>query len=760
MSEERKIQPHKEYNGEADKFWSFYVTEADLYDSNRIGTWKSDLKNTLIFDPADVTNHLLTQLLAAQQSGATNTNSSVPLPSSVPVFPFKPSGSAIAVNILWFTSLVVTLGAALLCILFLQAVQHFSRRVQQQAEPLGRARVREFLSEGVQRWNVELLVNYIPTFLHVSLFLFFIGLIVFLADFCMSVATVVAVLVFALVIIYALATFAPLLDLASPFETLFLKASSRELSALNPDMSTPTSPSSLDANAFLWAFNTTTDDHKFETFLETVPGFLTSENGRATWEGVYPQPKVWGDKLSPSQSLQHRIGELLLTCSRTNYMAPDVSQRRALACIEALSSISQYERQNFPLRRTEQLAISKVSSYLTQAITTRKSSPLPITKGICAIAALDRQDLEARFYKKNREDPTRPHQSTFDWIRPSREADEALRDIVKMRHTLEAEFTRCQSHPEGYQVDIRNAAVDYLAKLEAHSRPLLNWKTTVLPLTAEIDWKKQHDLFKWYYMLPDESYSLTYRNEAPAGLYALQVMAFMRQIGAYAMLPAVTSVPFLNVQELDPALCQELEPFARLLTLLEPLTSNPIQISSKGIPGGDVYEVMIPPKQRPILLDHVGPFTTVGLILEDIKNGASVVTLIDLVMKFKSFAPHVVEPHVIREFLGDLFPKALEDENSDLLFVAAMRVILDWEALCNPGPCPFSPYDITFLLELLREVSSPLAVDTAARLFNPLSDSPDPNARPYRPKARMQAICNHIDAVRGSVVSRANQQVA
>ncbi|KAG6824553.1 hypothetical protein H0H92_006489, partial [Tricholoma furcatifolium] len=408
------------------------------------------------------------------------------------------------------------------------------------------------------------------------------------------------------------------------------------------------------------------------------------------------------------------------------------------------------------------------------AITTRKSIPLPITKGICAIAALNRQDLKARLHLKLKNPKYGDHN---DWIRLSQKADEVLEDIEQMRHKLGAEFTRCQSYPEGYQVVIKNAAVDYLTKLKAHCRPLLDWQTKVLPLTSELEGKKQFDLFKWFHMLPDDSYSLKYRDEAPAALYALQVMAFMRQIGAYATLPALTeSVPFLNAPKLDPALCQELEPLVRLLTLVEPLTSNPIRISKTEISGigtgGDIYQVVNPPKQRPILVDHVGPFTTVGLLLADIKNGASVVTLIDFMMKFKSFAPHVVEPHVVREFLGDLFPigseddesgleEVLEDKNSGLLFVAAMRVILDWEAASachNPDPCPFSPQDITFLLELLRGVCSPLAVDTAARLFNPGSDTPDPKARLYRSKARMQVICNHIDAVR--VSTGAIQQVA
>ncbi|KAG6810061.1 hypothetical protein H0H92_013516 [Tricholoma furcatifolium] len=240
--------------------------------------------------------------------------------------------------------------------------------------------------------------------------------------------------------------------------------------------------------------------------------------------------------------------------------------------------------------------------------------PLPITKGICAIAALDRQNFIGQFYDPN------DHQYKFpsNVLLLSQEADEALKDIAKMWHKLEAEFTRYQSHPEDHQVDIRNAAVEYLEELKARSQPLL----------------KQHDLFKWYYMLPDGCYSLKYPNATPIE-------------SGFTL--------------------QKLEPFSRLLTLVEPLTSSPIQISKSLVGGNPYYYAVLPLKQRPILLDHLGPFFAVGLILEDIKNGASVVTLIDLVMRFKSFAPHVVEPHVIREFLGDLFHKALEDKNSDLL---------------------------------------------------------------------------------------------
>ncbi|KAG6826411.1 hypothetical protein H0H92_015905 [Tricholoma furcatifolium] len=766
-----------ESDRQADGFWSFYVAETALHDSNVTGTWKSDMKNTLIFaglfsatvtafiiesqkllqqDPAVVTNHLLTQLLAAQQSGlgATNTSSSVLLPSSIPAFPFQVSKSAIAINIFWFTSLVFTLGAALCCILVLQLVQHFSQRVQRPTKPMERARVRAFLADGIERWKVESIVNYIPTLLHLSLFLFLAGLVVFLANLCITVSAVVAAVVLLFVVLYSVSTLAPFLDLASPFETLFTRSSTR-LSVLKfgPGDMQPPPP---DVSALTWARETFEDATRFEKFLITIPEFLSISSGHKTWAAAY-------DDVDSSHTLQKQICNLLMACSPTNSMNPsdlDASERRALVCIEALCSISRHEAINCPLRSTGQYTIPRLSDYVALAIKTKRHGSVPITKGICTLSVLTRQNFFQRFTLS----PLPARLSLRSRV-PKRivdmsyRADKALEDIKDLQHNLEAKFKEYSTFPPDYEVGIQNVVQQTFDTLKTASKDLLDWRRNIVPLFDEWEVTRHHELFEWYFLLPSQSYVLKYSEFSQIDLYAFQVMALMRRLGVHGPLPAVTSNGFvttLPVGQLDQALSQELDPLYRLLSLQNSGLADKIIDSGESL--ADLITVPFPNK-RPILVEHLGPFRTVAYILEDIKdNRAAVVSILDLVMRFQSLAPQAVEAYIVREFLENALPhpkyfnyRHEHIEFSATLFIAVVHVILQWEkkASCSK-PFPFSSSNIQFLLDILQNIQYNNAARVADRLLvsSPsarcIIDSEVKNTR----ISPMQAIYNQITAGR------------
>ncbi|KAG6909799.1 hypothetical protein DXG01_015292 [Tephrocybe rancida] len=169
-----------EYNFGATEFWTLYGSEAEQHDKNTTETWKADMDSTLIFaglfsatvtafiiesykllkqDSGDVTNALLTQILTAQ----TTLNVSAE-PLLISPTPFTP------------------LTAALCVTLVQEWVRDYLQRIQRQNQPLRRARVRAFLFNGMDKWKMDEVVEYVPTFLHASLFLFFAGLLPLLCD--------------------------------------------------------------------------------------------------------------------------------------------------------------------------------------------------------------------------------------------------------------------------------------------------------------------------------------------------------------------------------------------------------------------------------------------------------------------------------------------------------------------------------------------------------------------------------------------------
>src|ERR1700755_2572084 len=102
---------------------------------------------------------------------------SVPSPPPPPFPVFNPSASDIRVNVFWFMSLVFSLLAALLAILVQQWVRDYMQVFQRYSDPLKSARLRQYLYEGCERWYMPMVAEVVPGVLHISLFLFFAGLV-------------------------------------------------------------------------------------------------------------------------------------------------------------------------------------------------------------------------------------------------------------------------------------------------------------------------------------------------------------------------------------------------------------------------------------------------------------------------------------------------------------------------------------------------------------------------------------------------------
>ncbi|KAF8471366.1 hypothetical protein DFH94DRAFT_637091, partial [Russula ochroleuca] len=107
--------------------------------------------------------------------------------------PFSPPRYAVWVNLLWFLSLVMSLSCALLATSLHQWARRYIRLIQPaRCSPEKRARMRAFFANGVDEMHIPWAVEGLPTLLHLSVFLFFGGVVIFLFNVDQEVLTGVA----------------------------------------------------------------------------------------------------------------------------------------------------------------------------------------------------------------------------------------------------------------------------------------------------------------------------------------------------------------------------------------------------------------------------------------------------------------------------------------------------------------------------------------------------------------------------------------
>jgi hypothetical protein len=162
---------------------------------------------------------LLAQI--SQQLAALSSSTSITIPPGLAGEDFRPSASAVRVNILWFISLVLSLACALLATLMHQWVRRYLQASQRRYAPYKRARIRAFFAEGVERFGLPAAVEALPALLHVSVFLFFAGMVDFLININHTVALFLLSAVAVLASTYFLFTALPLVYPDSPYKTTY-----------------------------------------------------------------------------------------------------------------------------------------------------------------------------------------------------------------------------------------------------------------------------------------------------------------------------------------------------------------------------------------------------------------------------------------------------------------------------------------------------------------------------------------------------------
>ena len=214
---------------------------------------------------------------------------------------------------------MISITSALLATLLQQWARRYLKVTQPRYSPHKRARIRSFFSEGVEKALLPWAVETLPTLLHISLFLFFAGLVVFLHSVDLTIFKLVLSWVGVCTALYGCFTFMPIFRHDSPYYTplsllvwhiitgilyvvfrflqwltwfsyfsseiysryasmkryyhkLFVHGMDKRAEETALKLS-----SGIDTRAFMWTFDILDEDHELERFFSGLPGFCNSK---------------------------------------------------------------------------------------------------------------------------------------------------------------------------------------------------------------------------------------------------------------------------------------------------------------------------------------------------------------------------------------------------------------------------------------------------------------------------------------------------
>ena len=288
-----------------------------------------------------------------------------------PSIPFYPPTSAVWVNSLWFLSLVISLTCALLATLLQQWARRYMRVIQTRYAPHKRARIRAFFAEGVDKLHLPWTVEALPALLHLSLFLFFAGLAVFLFNINHTVFKVAISWMVFCTSMYISITFMPMFRHDSPYyaplsssawylyngilftllrilrwiiEQCFPNDSihrrvhnlrwtywDRTLRGTEKEFEQTAlkAPSEIDGRALMWTYESLDEDRELEQFFAGIPGFCSSkvvDNPQSSLDGLRNWMVAWD------------LNTFLEHTWTSNLVSESIKIRRLVICIKAIDA--------------------------------------------------------------------------------------------------------------------------------------------------------------------------------------------------------------------------------------------------------------------------------------------------------------------------------------------------------------------------------------------------------------------------------------
>ncbi|KAJ7076003.1 hypothetical protein B0H15DRAFT_607678 [Mycena belliarum] len=346
------------------QIWSVYISEAEKYDKALVDSWRGNMNGILIFaglfsailtafiiesyktlqlDPTLAAIYHISQQLA-------NATATTPAPQDLPSHT-----AALVCNILWFFSLGLSLASAMTATLVEQWARDFLQHTEMLPSPVKRARIFSFLYYGLQRFEMHNVVTLIPFLLHMSLLLFFGGLLAFLLPVSVPVAIVAGVLLGCIVLLYGLMTLLPIVWLDCPYKTplsnvlwsvlrwiLLYTATHENSPHLHANMvdamvekatvrDAAGQREARDKRALAWTMKSLADDDELEPFVEGIPNAIWGPGGRR----IKYDDLIRGLLEDPLVLLGSRIEHLMLSCE-SGLLEPNAQARRQISCLKAI----------------------------------------------------------------------------------------------------------------------------------------------------------------------------------------------------------------------------------------------------------------------------------------------------------------------------------------------------------------------------------------------------------------------------------------
>jgi hypothetical protein len=131
---------------------------------------------------------------------------------------YTPPSRIVAVNVLWFSALILSLFTALFGILAKQWLHAYSKW-SEDALPKETLALRYFYQEGLIRWRVPEIIGILPSLLQVALLLFVIGLVIYLWTLHVVLAGVLSAMAVALIILAGLTIALPVFSTDCPYKS-------------------------------------------------------------------------------------------------------------------------------------------------------------------------------------------------------------------------------------------------------------------------------------------------------------------------------------------------------------------------------------------------------------------------------------------------------------------------------------------------------------------------------------------------------------
>ncbi|KAH9958758.1 hypothetical protein BC827DRAFT_549816 [Russula dissimulans] len=402
----------EDFDDSANALWSLYGKEAKGHDQATIQTLKDDMDGVLIFAglfSAALTAFIIDRCQNIQQTPAqqsvflqqqtvvllnqisiqisslgplASVSANLTLPSATP------SSSDVRVNIYWFMSLVSSLSAALLATLVQRWARDHMYIFQRYSHPLKVARIRQYLHEGVEGWYMPAIAEAVPGLVHISLFLFFLGL----ADFLLNTHALVGQLTLFPIILcatlYTISSIAPIMYPQAPYRSSFTcliwylvrKVHKRlykdrfgvtQKKSLSSNMANGQMQLAMEKNdsrkgrderAIRWLVNTLTEDIEMESLASGIPGSFDAKWGVEVWKHDLETRRDGSIAGTPTGSTAHsdpvpqstgaqpvcgevvdelcqRVQRLFETCNyRGSFINDDEWRNRSRACVETAAS--------------------------------------------------------------------------------------------------------------------------------------------------------------------------------------------------------------------------------------------------------------------------------------------------------------------------------------------------------------------------------------------------------------------------------------